>query len=165
MVRRPLHSFESGGYGIVPGYADAWLSWYDCLDLLDTLEVAFVPLAEAAQTSVIESIINIVSGSTGSGRPRLTASCAIGRAVSDAIRIIAAAAAAEAGSSKRKVGDEDPPKLGPNMLERMKGGNPKGELCKDFARGRCPRALCSFSHVKPKPTAPADGADAAVEGA
>ena len=160
----PHASFEDGGFGVVPGYAAAWLSWYDCLDLLDTLEVMFVPLTEAAQTSVIESLIGIVSGSTGGGRPRLTASCAIGRAVSDAIRIIAAAAAADAGSAKRKALDEEPPKLGPNMLERMKGGNPKGELCKDFARGRCPRALCSFSHVKPKPPAPADGGDAAVDG-
>ena len=161
----PHASFEDGGYGVIPGCANAWLSWYDCLDLLDTLEVMFVPLAEAAQTSVIESIIGIVSGSTGGGRPRLTASCAIGRAVSDAIRIIAAAAAADAGSNKRKANDEDPPiKLGPNMLERLKGGNPKGELCKDFARGKCPRALCSYSHVKPKPPASAEGVDAAGDG-
>ena len=153
----PPPGFVSAGYGIA-GHTVEWLSWWDCLDLLDTLETRLVALNEAARTSVIESLIEIISASSGHGNPRVTASCAVGRAVHDAIRIIAAAAASEAGgtSTKRK-GDDgaDEPKLGPNGLARLKGGNPAGELCRNFAKGRCPRDKCSFSHAKPAASAPA----------
>ena len=37
---------------------------------------------------------------------------------------------------------------GPNGLERMKGGNPAGDPCRDLAKGKCAYASCSFSHAK-----------------
>ena len=46
----------------------------------------------------------------------------------------------------------------------MKGGNPNGELCLDFARGKCPRNKCSFSHKrKTVAVAPGDGPEEAAE--
>ena len=157
----PPSSYDAGGYGKAGG-TTLWLAWWDCLDLLDTLESQLVALSEAARTSVIESVVSIVSGATGQGSPRLTASCAIGRAVADAIRIVASAAAADANASrKRPVGEEEEtPKMGPNGLARLKGGNPNGVPCRDFIKGRCPRPTCSFAHVKPAAAAvPPAGAD------
>ena len=156
------HGFETGGYGDIRG-AYMWLSWIDCLDLLETLETQFVRLSDNARTSVIESLIDIIAASTGLGTPRITASCAVGRAVSDAVRIIASAAAADANPShKRKIEDADdqPKKLGPNGLVRMKGGNPEGAPCKDFAKGKCPRTFCCWSHATTTTSTPAPDADA-----
>ena len=78
----------------------------------------------------------------------------MGRAVSDAVRIISAAAAASANTSLKRKADDDEEgakkeSIGPNGLVRMKGGNPEGEPCRDFAKGKCPRQKCSWSHVKP----------------
>lgn len=152
----PPPGFDSGGYGEAGG-SILWLSWWDCLDLLDTLEIQLALLGEAARTSVIESIINIVAGATGSGSPRITASCAIGRAVSDAVRIVASAVAADAQSRKRKSDDDGGgPQLGTNGLVRMKGGNPAGAPCRDFKKGKCSRSTCSFSHVGQDAPQPAE---------
>lgn len=145
----PPHGFAADGFGDVNG-TTLWLSWWDCLDLLDTLETQIGMLSEAGRTSVIESVVSIIAGATGQGSPRVTASCAIGRAVSDTIRIVSSAAVVQAEASRKRKSEEgDDPKMGPNGLERMKGGNPAGEPCKDFIKGRCPRAMCSFSHVPP----------------
>ena len=154
----PPTGFSSGGYGEING-TTLWLSWWDCLDLLDALETQLPALPDTAHASVIESIVTIVASATGQGTPRPTASQAIGQAVADCMRIIAAAKAADASSPhKRKLEDAlDSPKLGPNGLERMKGGNPAGALCRDFGKARgCPRSLCSFAHVRPAPQAPPD---------
>ena len=157
----PPAGFESGGYGEAGG-SILWLSWWDCLDLLDTLEIQLALLGEAARTSVIESIINIVAGATGAGSPRITASCAIGRAVSDAVRIVASACAADAQSRKRKNDDgSGEPQLGTNGLVRMKGGNPAGAPCRDFKKNKCSRSTCSFSHELQTSTQPAEQPPAA----
>ena len=38
--------------------------------------------------------------------------------------------------------------MGPNGLERKKGGNDAGKPCIDFDKGKCPRNKCSFKHAK-----------------
>ena len=50
-------------------------------------------------------------------------------------------------SGSKKYPDEVGAK-GPNGLERMKGGNPAGDPCRDLAKGKCAYASCSFSHAK-----------------
>jgi len=50
-------------------------------------------------------------------------------------------------SGSKKYPDEVGAK-GPNGLERMKGGNPAGDPCRDLAKGKCAYATCSFSHAK-----------------
>ena len=48
---------------------------------------------------------------------------------------------------KTKLGEAEP-RMGPNGLERKKGGNDAGKPCIDFEKGKCPRNKCSFKHAK-----------------
>ena len=63
---------------------------------------------------------------------------------------------AEQRAAKRAKLEDDVVPNTPNKLPRMKGGNPDGKLCKDFMKGKCKGATCSFSHEKPPTTAPDD---------
>jgi hypothetical protein len=49
-----------------------------------------------------------------------------------------------------KLGEAEP-RMGPNGLERKKGGNDAGKPCIDFEKGKCPRNKCSFKHAKGDP--------------
>ncbi len=53
-----------------------WLLWLNCLDVLDTLKSHLVCLNESLHLTIIKSIIEIVTASTGQGGPHITALCA-----------------------------------------------------------------------------------------
>ena len=146
-----------------------YLSWYDCADLLETFEANVSGLSQEVQLSLVESLIKHLSHASGIGKPRPTASYVVARAVHDMILMIGNARTASVTPTKRKL--EDTPDelgggvmLGPNLLEKMKGGNPAGDACKDFLKGRCPRAKCSFSHAKKPKKPPQNPVDETAEG-
>ena len=156
----------SNGCGDLPMYGEQWMSWFDCVDLLEAMELCFVGMPLASQTSLIESTVTIMSALTSTGRPRLSASAAISGAVHDVLRMSGSARLSMLAPEPPQPipPGEQPPNLGPNGLVKMKGGNPNGELCLDFARGKCPRNKCSFSHKrKTVAVAPGDGPEEAAE--
>jgi hypothetical protein len=164
----PGAMYDGGFGGVHASFPTQYLSWFDCCDLLETFETSVACLAEPIQESLVETLIKRMAHSSGTGFPRPSASCVVGRAVHEVISMVGSAQAVEhslAALGKRRL-DEDPPLetgggalLGPNGLEKMKGGNPAGEPCKDFAKGRCPRPKCSFAHAKKQKVAPTPPAE------
>ena len=139
-----------------------YISWHDCQDLLDTCEVEFAGLDDAVALAIVETVITNMVAKSSTGHPRLTASAAIGKTVHEINQITGTAkistravqvAMLEQGRggeppAKKPKPGEGEPALGPNLLERKKGGNDAGALCIDFAKGKCPRNKCSFKHAK-----------------
>ena len=158
---------ESNGFGNVDGngtFPTQYLSWHDCQPLLDTYKVAISAVDESVAVSILESLITTMAAKSGAGHPRLTASAVFGMTVHEVNGCInaavvganAAAIVIEQRAAKRAKLEDDVVPNTPNKLPRMKGGNPDGKLCKDFMKGKCKGATCSFSHEKPPTTTPDD---------
>jgi hypothetical protein len=139
-----------------------FISWHDCQDMLDTCEAEFPGLDDTVALAIVETIITSMVTKTGAGHSRMTASAAIGRTMHEINQITANAkisaravrmALLEQGDGdeptpkKTKLGEAEP-RMGPNGLERKKGGNDAGKPCIDFEKGKCPRNKCSFKHAK-----------------
>ena len=151
---------EARGHGKI-GSHFYWLSWFDCQTLCAAFDFRTAKLSREIKLEILAALIEMMHALSGGPSPRPTGSAAVCAARQDLVRIVcsasvAAAAAAQASGEVAEAARAAAlhteaaaargTPLGPNGLPRMKGGNPEGAACLDWAKGTCSGA-CSYSHA------------------